>query len=135
VHAKLAETLSGRNKEWATKAPVLVLAVARLNPQAGAMNRFAYYDVGQAVAHLSIQTNALGLHVRQMAGFDAEKARLLFGLPDGFEPMTLIAIGYYGKIEALPDELREREVAPRTRKPLSDFVFEGRWGQPFTPKP
>lgn len=129
VHEKLVETLSGRNKLWAKDAPVLVLSVARLNSQpAGNNNRFAYYDVGQAVAHLSIEASALGLYTHQMAGFDAEGARQLFHLPESFEPMTLTAIGYAGDVDGLPDELRERELAPRTRKPLSEFVFHGSWG-------
>ena len=131
AHEKLIEILSGRNKLWAKDAPVLVLSVAKLNPQPGSNNRFAYYDVGQAVAHLSIQASAVGLSVRQMAGFDAEKARHLFQLPEGVEPMTLIAMGYFGDVETLPDELRERELAPRTRKPLAEFVFHKAWGHPL----
>jgi nitroreductase len=131
THEKLVEILSGRNKLWAKDAPVLVLAVAKLNPQPGGNNRFAYYDVGQAVANLSIEAGALGLYAHQMAGFDADKARHLFHLPEGFEPMTLTAIGYAGDVEALPDELRERELAPRTRKPLAEFVFHANWGHPL----
>jgi nitroreductase len=128
-HAKLIEILSGRNKLWAKDAPVLVLAVAKLNPKADGNNRFAYYDVGQAVAHLSVQASALGLYVHQMAGFDADKARQLFDLPENTEPMTLTAIGYSGDVSVLPDELREREMAPRTRKPFAEFVFHKSWGQ------
>jgi nitroreductase len=131
THQKLVDIMKGRNPDWAKHVPVLVLAVAKLNAERPAMNRFAYYDLGQAVAHLSVQANALGLHVHQMAGFDHEKARQLFEIPDGNEPMTLIAIGYYGSLEDLPDDLREREIAPRTRKPLSEFVFKGQWNQPL----
>jgi nitroreductase len=130
MHEKLVALLSGRNKLWAKDAPVLILAVAKLNPQAD-NHRFTYYDVGQAVAHLSIQASALGLYTHQMAGFDAEKARQLFQLPDDVEPMTLTAVGYLGNAESLPDDLRERELAPRTRNPLADFVFHESWGRPL----
>jgi hypothetical protein len=41
----------------------------------------------------------------------------------------MIALGYLGDPDALPEKLRERERAPRSRKPLSDFVFTGRWGE------
>jgi nitroreductase len=131
THQKLVEAMTGRNPAWAKNAPVLILAAAKLRPEAGARNRFAYYDVGQAVAHLSVQANALGLHVHQMAGFDAAKAQELFGLPDDYEPMTIIAIGYLGEAEALPEDLRQRELAARTRKPLHEFVFASHWGQPL----
>ena len=132
LHERLVEILSGRNKLWAKDAPVLVLAVAKLNSEAGnSNNRFAYYDVGQAVANLSIEASALGLYTHQMAGFDAEKARQLFNLPAGFEPLTLTTIGYAGEVETLPDELRERELAPRTRKSLAEFVFHNTWGKPL----
>ena len=131
AHDKLVATMTGRNPLWAKSVPVLVLAIAKLNPERPAANRFAYYDLGQAVAHLSVQANALGLHVHQMAGFDNVKARELFQIPDGYEPVTLIAIGYYGNPDELPDELREREMAPRARKSLAEFVFRGEWNQPL----
>jgi nitroreductase len=128
-HAKLVETLIGFNALWAGSVPVLVLVAAWLNPQAGPANRYAFYDVGQAVAHLSVQATALGLHVHQMAGFDAAKARDLFAVPDDYEPITVIAIGYLGDPAALQEALRERELAPRTRKSLTEFVHRGRWNR------
>ncbi|MGZ4935946.1 MAG: nitroreductase family protein, partial [Halobacteriota archaeon] len=51
-----------------------------------------------------------------------------FNIPDGFEPVDIIAIGYLGDPESLPDELRKQEQAPRERKPLEQFVFSRRWG-------
>jgi nitroreductase len=54
------------------------------------------------------------MHV--MGGFDAEKARQLFEIPQGFEPATMIAVGYYGNQEMLPEKPREKELAPRSRK-------------------
>ena len=42
-----------------------------------------------------------------------------------------IVFGYPGDPESLPDQrLRERELAPRNRKPLSEFVMSGSWGHP-----
>jgi nitroreductase len=131
IHQKLVEIMTGRNPLWAGNVPVLVLTAAKVQPDAGTRNRFSYYDVGQAVAHLSVQATALGLHVHQMAGFDVEKAHQLFNLPDDYEPMTLIAIGYMGQLTDLAEELQERETAARVRKPLNEFVFEGGWEQPL----
>jgi nitroreductase len=130
-HAKMVETLMRCNKKWAKHAPVLVLALVKPNKERPAMSRFAYYDVGQAIAHLSVQAGALGLHVHQMGGFDGEKARELFDIPADYEPMTISAIGYFGKVEHLEDDLRERELAPRSRKNLDEFVYSERWGQPL----
>jgi hypothetical protein len=41
-----------------------------------------------------------------------------------------MAIGYKADPAKLPEALKERDLAPRQRKPLSEFVFAGRWGQP-----
>ena len=49
--------------------------------------------------------------------------------PEGFEPVTAIALGYLGEPEMLDEKNRERELTPRTRRPLADFVFEETWGQ------
>jgi nitroreductase len=129
AHQKIVETLSGRNPDWAKNAPVLVLTVAKPNPAWPGANRYAYYDLGQSVAHLTVQAGVLGLYIHQMAGFDGAKARQLFEIPEGYEPLTVLAIGYLGNIEDLPEDLRVRESATRERKPLAEFVFNGKWGQ------
>jgi nitroreductase len=131
AHAGLVQAMKGRNPDWARHAPLLVLSVAIPQKPGQPIGRFAYYDVGQAVAYLSVQAAALGLQVHQMGGFDGEQARQLFAIPPECEPMTLIAIGYYGSADTLPDDLREREVAARTRKPLAEFVYGPGWGQPL----
>jgi nitroreductase len=118
------------NLQWAQHAPVLILSVARLTFAAnGKPNRHALHDVGQAMAALTFQATASGLVVHQMAGFDAVKARREFSIPLDHEPVAVAAIGYPGSTDSLPEKLREREVAPRTRKALTDFVFECDWGQ------
>ena len=65
-----------------------------------------------------------------MAGILPDKARQVFGIPEGYEAVAGIAIGYPGDAAALPDHFREKEQAPRERKALSSFVFEGEWGKP-----
>jgi len=69
------------------------------------------------------------LFVHQMAGFSPEKVTEIYSIPKNFEPVAAIALGYGGEVEHLPESLRERELAPRSRKPIQEFVFEGRWGQ------
>ena len=129
-YARMLSVLAEGNIAWAQRAPVLMLSLARLNfERNGRPNRHAFHDVGQATANLVTQATALGLFVHQMAGFHAEKARELFSIPEGWEPVAAIALGYPGDPESLPEPLREREFAPRTRKPLEQFAFAGRWGQ------
>ncbi|TAL12513.1 MAG: nitroreductase [Nitrospirae bacterium] len=128
--SRLLSCLMEGNILWAQRAPVLMVSVARMSfEEGGEPNRHAYYDVGQAVADLSVQATALGLFVHQMAGFHPDKVRELYGVPKEFEPVAMIALGYPGDPESLPEKFRTREVAPRGRKPLAEFVFAGRWGK------
>jgi nitroreductase len=125
---KALSTLVEFNASWARHAAALAIAVAKLNFEKGTPNRNAFYDTGAATALLSMEATARGLFVHQMAGFDPGKAKQVFAIPEGFEPIAAIAIGYPGDPASLPEKLRERELAPRTRKPVSDFVMTGKWG-------
>jgi nitroreductase len=119
------------NQGWAKNAPVLALSVARLKfEHNGEVNRHAFHDVGQAAANLALEATNIGLQVHQMAGILPEKAREIFRIPEGYEAVAGMAIGYPGDPASLPDGLRERELAPRQRKPVSLFVFTGHWGKP-----
>jgi nitroreductase len=121
------------NQVWAKDAPVLILSVAKtrftLND---APNRHAYHDVGLAVENMMIQAEHIGLAGHQMAGFDVEKARAVLEIPEGFDPVAMIVIGYMGNPDSLPPELKERELAPRERRPLQDMLFTRYWGQTFS---
>jgi nitroreductase len=118
------------NQGWAKNAPVVALSVAANKmPHDGSQNRHALHDVGQAAANLALQATALGLQVHQMAGIVPDKAREIFSIPADYEPVAGFAIGYPGDPSTLPDALRQRENAPRDRKPASSFVFTGSWGK------
>jgi nitroreductase len=128
---RLLGCLAEGNQEWARNAPVLMLSVAKLTFESnGKENRHAFHDVGAASATLAIQSTALGLFIHQMAGFDALKARETYNIPDGYEPVAAIALGYLGAPQALSEKLQQREYNPRSRKPLANFVFSGSWNQP-----
>jgi nitroreductase len=122
-HAAIAESLAGFNALWAPSAAVLIVAVAETATEDGTPLTHAGYDLGQAVAHLSVQAHHDGLVVHQMSGFDPAVVRERFELPERFAPTTVIALGELGDIDALPDALREREVAPRLRRPVADSVI------------
>ena len=128
-HARFVSTLAELNIVWAQQAPVLILIAAQRYEFPG-KEFTSYYDTGMAVGNLVTQAVELGLNTHQMGGFDPEKAREVLNIPEGYDPITVMAVGYPGSPEMLPDKLREREVAPRTRKPLIDFVFEGGWNHP-----
>jgi len=130
-HERFLSILAEGNVPWARHAPVLILSVANTQfTHNGKPNRHALHDVGLAAENLVIQAVALGLVVHQMAGYDAAKARTVFGVPDDYEPAAAIAVGYQGDPDRLPQPLRDREAAPRTRKPLEEIVFGGRWAEP-----
>jgi len=117
------------NANWAKKAPVLVIAVAELAfAKNNAPNRNAQYDVGAASLQLSIEATARGLVVHQMAGFDPETAKESYNIPQGWEPIAAMAIGYPGDASSLPEPLQSREKAPRSRKRIREFVMSGQWG-------
>ena len=123
----LLACLRDTNRSWARHAAVLVIAAAKTTHEDGSPNGHAIHDLGQAMATLAIEATARGIHVHQMAGFYPDKARTLLGVPDGYEPKTAAAIGYLGDRSRLPDKLREREAAPRQRKPLEELAFRGAW--------
>lgn len=129
-YARLLSCLRENNQQWAARAPVLMVSVAKLAfDMNGQPNRYAFHDVGLSVANLIVQATALGLGVHQMAGFYPDKVRELYGVPDDFEPVAGIVLGYPGDPATLSEELRQRELAPRVRKPLESFIFRGAWGQ------
>jgi len=129
-HVRMLSTLVEFNQAWAKHAPVLAIAVSELAfERTGKPNRNAFYDTGAAVANLSMEATSRGLFVHQMAGFDPHKAIELYEIPNGWEPIAAFVVGYPGDPESLPDTLRERELAPRERKPLASFVMEGHWGK------
>ncbi len=128
---RLLDCLVDQNRRWAGAAPVLMLSVARPTfADGGRPNRHAQHDVGLATMNLMLQATALGLAAHAMAGFKRKKAREAFGIPEDHEPMAAIALGYPGEPDALPEDLKQRELAPRERKPSADWGFGETWGRP-----
>jgi nitroreductase len=129
-YAQLLNCLTEKNQQWARLAPVLMVSIAKLNfEKNGKPNRHAFHDVGMAVGNLLVQATAVGLFVHQMAGFSVDKVREAYSVPEDFEPVAAIAIGYAAEPEVLPESFREQEVGTRSRKPIKSFVFEDKWGE------
>ena len=129
-HDRLLSCLVEFNQNWCRGAPVLLLAIAaRKFEHDGKPNRHGTHDVGLALENLAIQATALDLSVHYMAGFDIAKARQTYGIGEDHEPITAGAIGYGGDPATLPPDARDRELAPRKRKPIQDFVYTGKFGK------
>ncbi|TFB75346.1 nitroreductase [Cryobacterium glaciale] len=120
---KITDALMGFNKAWADSASVLIVNVAQLPTEGERQNPWARYDLGQSVAHLSIQAQHEGLHTHQMGGFDGSAIATAFNLTPEQDVVTVTALGVLGKADDLTPELREREVAPRSRLPLSELLL------------
>jgi len=120
---RIVAALADGNKAWAPHASALIVAVAATASAEGRPLRWAEYDTGQAMAHLSIQAEALGLRVHQMGGFDPTGLVAAFDLAEGFVPISVTAIGTLDPSAPLPDFLHERERAPRVRRPLAESLI------------
>lgn len=126
----LFDTLVPANQAWARSAPVLIAALADTQMRKDASpNRWGSYDTGAAVMALSIEATVRGLMVHQMGGFDAGRLRTALEIPERFLPMAMIAVGYQLSAQQIPEDLQEREHAPRSRVPLEEICFSGKFGK------
>jgi len=119
---------------WARKAPVLLLSVAHEDFTAnGKPNSHGQHDVGLASENLVLEASRIGLAAHQMAGYDADRARREFGVPERCTPMAMIAIGYPypGRLPDLSEKLQVREARPRERRPIAAFAYSGEWNVPY----
>jgi len=129
--AHLLSCLVEANQAWAKAAPVLALGIVSLRfSRNNKDNRAAVHDLGLAAGNLVVEATARGLCVHQMIGILPDKAREVYQIPEHSEAWTALAIGYKGDPAKLPESLKERDLTARQRKPLSQFVFTGQWGQP-----
>ena len=131
THREIVSSLIPFNQLWAPHAPVLILGVAKTRfSHDDSENRYAFYDLGAATALLTVQAAALGLATHQMGAFDYDAVRSALRVPDDYLLGTVIALGYLGEPSTLANEwIIAQELAPRTRKPLSEIVLSA-WGEP-----
>lgn len=119
-YQRLLSCLNEFNQGWAEDAPVLIVGVAKKAFSSnGKINRHAWYDTGAAVGFMSLKATEEDLFIHQMAGFLPERASELLHIPDDYEPIVMIALGYLG------DSNRPH----KGRKPLEEIAFRGLWQQ------
>jgi nitroreductase len=122
-------SLMEANRAWARMAPVMVLACARKSyARGGQPNAHSWYDLGAACENLHLEAVAQGLRTHPMGGFDPNKARESLGLPKDVDPVAVIAMGYAAPPDELMEPYKERETAPRKRKPFEESVYFSKWG-------
>lgn len=121
--AKIESALMGFNQAWAGSAAALVVNIAEVVDSEGNPRTWAEYDLGQAVAHFSVQAHSEGYFTHQMGGFERERIVADFGLDERLKPISITAIGTMGSLDQLPEKLRERETAPRERIVVEDLLL------------
>ncbi len=120
------------NQGWARFAGAIALGVVSTSfARNGKLNAYARHDLGLASAQLSAEASARGIMVHQMAGILPDRARELYGIPDEFEAVTGLALGYPGDHPDLSDDIRARDAQPRSRRPLGETLFGDSWGEAF----
>jgi nitroreductase len=121
-HKKLVQCLIEGNRIWAQSAPLLIMTLVRTNfLKSNQPNKWALHDLGLSIGNLTAQASALDLYVHNMAGFSTDTAQRLFAIPAEYEPVTMIAAGFLGSEEQLPESLKAREIAVQERKPLNEL--------------
>jgi nitroreductase len=132
----MVDVLSSANQAWAPSASAIILTlhqVATDEDHEISYSDYAMFDLGQAVAHITVQARSMGLQVRQFGGFDHRAATERFAVPPHWVVTTGIALG----LPAGPDDdaempawVRTRARLPRSRLPLEAFVHSGKFGHP-----
>ena len=122
---KIWASLMAGNQPWAKDAAALVITVARKTFAAnGTANGSALHDLGMANATLLLQARALDIFGHPMGGFDRIKATEILNLDEDRIPVCVIALGYLGDAEQLIEPFKTRELSPRSRKTIDQFVKE-----------
>jgi nitroreductase len=119
-----AQSVLKELNDYARRAPILICAISKKTySETETPNRLHFHDLGAANENMFLETFNQGLIMHEMGGFDVEKAREVFDIPEDYEAGVMIAIGYQDTYHVLPDRLKNKALAPRLRKPLSKIAF------------
>jgi nitroreductase len=122
---KMFDLLVPFNQEWVVRAAVLILVLSHTRFSFNNMpSRTHSFDTGAALENLALQGSAMGLVVHGMEGFEYDRARAIFAIPDEYTVEALFAVGRPASIEVLSPDLQARE-QPSDRKAIAEFVTEG----------
>jgi len=123
-YEKIFSCLNDANKNWAGNAPLLIITfISTLFKKTNEINKWAMHDLGLAIGNLTMQASSLNLYVHSMAGFSPDTVRAEFSIPADTEPVTVLAVGYLGNPDMLPEKLKEREMQARNRIPINELFL------------
>ncbi|HJT47818.1 MAG TPA: nitroreductase family protein [Nitrososphaeraceae archaeon] len=126
---KKAQSVLKDINNYAKRAPILICAITKKTYSDNTnFNRLHFHDLGAANENMFLEAFNQGLIMHEMGGFDVQKAREVFNIPDDFEVGIMIAIGYQDIHHVLPESLRQKAHLPRERKPLSEIAFSEELG-------
>jgi nitroreductase len=121
---KNAQTVLLDINSYAKRAPILICSITKKTySDNGIYNKLHFHDLGAANENMFLESFNQGLIMHEMGGFNREKARELFNIPDDYEVGIMIAIGYQDSHSILPERYREKANSPRERKSLSEIAF------------
>lgn len=121
---KFFDLLEKGNQVWAKNAQVLVLVISKKTFDYDSRPSITHsFDTGAAAQNMSLQAAFLNIVCHGIEGFNYQKARTSFAIPEEYEVMAMFALGKLGRKESLPEKLQKAETAS-SRKPLKEIVFE-----------
>lgn len=126
------DALSVSNKQWATVAPLkmVIIGVPEEQPEKNGMQNYLL-DLGMAMQNMMVQGYAMGLTIHAMAGIDGDKVSKAFHLPANARVVAGMVAGYRGRVEDLIEEVRAKDLKPRTRKAIAEFTYRDNYGTAF----
>ncbi|MFE7601303.1 nitroreductase family protein [Streptomyces sp. NPDC057494] len=106
-HERVVRHLAPSSARWATNAGLLVVTLTRRHVGDSELlySEFSDYDLGQAIAHMTLQAEALGLASHQFRAFDMEGLTKELGPNAGWSIVSMVALG---KAAGDPPEGRDR---------------------------
>jgi|YNPMSStandDraft_1061717.scaffolds.fasta_scaffold00702_2 nitroreductase len=123
---EILSALNEFNQKWAVTAPILIVLTCLKHYEHNLkQNTTAMFELGLAVQNMIIKAMNVGIYSHIMGGFDKEKIRKVINADENLEVVAILALGYLGKIDDLPDEIKKAEIEKkRIRKNLNEIVFE-----------
>jgi nitroreductase len=120
IHRRIANHLAPSSARWALDAALLVVNLAHVlvEDTDWEFSEFARYDLGQAVAHMTIQGLVMGLGAHQFRAFDRDAVAREFGVPAAWEVTSMTALG-----PAAPPDVESVCSPRRARLPRREITW------------
>jgi nitroreductase len=125
-----AQSVLLESNSFAKQAPILICAITKKTyTDSLELNRLYFHDLGAANENMFLECFNQGLIMHEMGGFNVKLAKEIFNIPDDYEVGIMIAVGYQGTNDSLPEKFKVKNTKPRERKHLSQIAFLEDLGQ------